>query len=75
MTRPRSQAAPKEITQGKLDDLRLPNTYGAKKISRDPAKPISVGDISRSTITKGPRRWHLQISNGVLRAIPTSSRT
>jgi len=42
--------APKEITQGKLDDLRLPNTvildeYGAQKLSRDPAKPIAVGEI------------------------------
>ena len=42
--------APKEITEGKLDDLRLPNTvildeYGAQKLSRDPAKPIAVGEI------------------------------
>ena len=42
--------APKEITQGKLDDLRLPNTvildeYGGHKLSRDPAKPIRVGEI------------------------------
>src|SRR5438093_4598925 len=37
--------APKEITQGKLDDLRLPNTvildeYGGHKLSRHPAQPI-----------------------------------
>ncbi len=42
--------APKEITQGSLDDLRLPNTvlideYGAKKLSRNPAKPIGLGEI------------------------------
>src|SRR5262245_47316015 len=41
--------APPEITQGKLDDLRLPNTvmideYGSQKLSRDPAKPLRVGD-------------------------------
>lgn len=42
--------APKEMVSGKLDDLRLPNTviideYGTKKLSRDPAKPIVVGDV------------------------------
>src|SRR5262245_25701195 len=42
--------APMEIPQGKLDDLRLPNTvlldeYGAKKLSRDPAKPIVPGEV------------------------------
>lgn len=42
--------APKEITHDKLDDLRLPNTvildeFGAQKLSRDPAKPIRVGDV------------------------------
>ncbi len=42
--------APKEITQGRLDDLRVPNTvildeYGAQKLSRDSAKPIGVGEI------------------------------
>ncbi|HXJ59390.1 MAG TPA: ABC transporter permease [Verrucomicrobiae bacterium] len=42
--------APKEIVAGKLDDLRLPNTviideYGVKKLSRDPANPIKVGDV------------------------------
>src|SRR5215475_687764 len=42
--------APREITHGKLDDLRLPNTvildeYGATKLSRDPARPIRVGDV------------------------------
>lgn len=42
--------APREITQGKLDDLRLPNTvlldeYGAKKLSRDSSKPIAVGEV------------------------------
>ena len=42
--------APKEIVSGKLEDLRLPNTviideYGVKKLSRDPANPIKVGDV------------------------------
>jgi putative ABC transport system permease protein len=42
--------APKEIVQGRLEDLRLPNTviideYGVKKLSRDPANPIKVGDV------------------------------
>lgn len=42
--------APKEITHGKLEDLRLPNTvlldeYGAKKLSRDPKQPIRVGEV------------------------------
>ena len=42
--------APKEIIQGRLEDLRLPNTvildeYGTKKLSRDPLHPIKVGDI------------------------------
>lgn len=42
--------APKEIIQGRLEDLRLPNTvildeYGTKKLSRDPNKPIAVGDV------------------------------
>lgn len=41
--------APREITQGRLDDLRLPNTvlldeYGAKKLSKDPVAPIRVGE-------------------------------
>lgn len=41
--------APREIPQGRLDDLRLPNTvlldeYGAKKLSLDPARPVAVGD-------------------------------
>lgn len=41
--------APREIVQGRLEDLRLPNTvildeYGAKKLSRDPARPVQVGD-------------------------------
>ena len=41
--------APTEIVQGKLEDLRLPNTviideYGEQKLSRDPAKSIGVGD-------------------------------
>src|SRR5690242_19252177 len=41
--------APKEIIQGRLEDLRLPNTvildeYGTRKLSRDPNKPIAVGD-------------------------------
>jgi len=62
--------APKEITQGKLDDLRLPNTYGAKKLSRDPAKPISVGRYLRDQRSRSPRRWHLQISKWRSRAIP-----
>ncbi len=42
--------APKEIVAGRLDDLRLPNTvildeYGTQKLSRDPTKPIAVGDV------------------------------
>jgi len=42
--------APTEIVQGKLDDLRLPNTviideYGVKKLSLDPAKPVKIGDV------------------------------
>jgi putative ABC transport system permease protein len=42
--------APKEIIQGRLEDLRLPNTvildeYGTKKLSRDPNKPIALGDV------------------------------
>lgn len=42
--------APKEILQGQLDELRLPNTvlldeYGARKLSRDPAQPVEVGEI------------------------------
>ena len=42
--------APQEITQGRLEDLRLPNTviideFGAEKLSRDPQKPIRVGDV------------------------------
>lgn len=42
--------APRELVQGRLDDLRLPNTtildeYGAKRLSRDPGRPIAVGDV------------------------------
>jgi putative ABC transport system permease protein len=42
--------APTQITQGKLDDLRLPNTvlldeYGAKKLSHNPAKSVGVGEV------------------------------
>lgn len=42
--------APREITQGRLDDLRLPNTvildeYGSKKLSHGPAKPIGLGEV------------------------------
>lgn len=42
--------APTEIVAGRLEDLRLPNTviideYGTKKLSRDPAHPIKVGDV------------------------------
>src|SRR5215467_12456745 len=42
--------APTEIIQGKLEDLRLPNTvildeYGTQKLSRDPKKPIGLGEI------------------------------
>jgi len=41
--------APREMLEGRLEDLRLPNTviideYGAKKLSRDPARSIGVGD-------------------------------
>lgn len=40
--------APAVITQGRLEDLRLPNTviideFGAEKLSRDPSKPIELG--------------------------------
>src|SRR5262245_25783314 len=40
--------APAKIVKGKLDDLRLPNTvlldeYGAVNLSRDPKKPIDLG--------------------------------
>src|SRR5262245_11601619 len=42
--------APKEITRGRLDDLRLPNTvlvdeYGAQKLSRDHSQPIGLGEV------------------------------
>lgn len=42
--------APKELIQGRLEDLRLPNTvildeYGTKKLSRDPNKPIGLGEV------------------------------
>ncbi len=42
--------APQHITQGKLEDLRLPNTvilddYGVEKLSRDPKEPIGIGDV------------------------------
>jgi putative ABC transport system permease protein len=42
--------APAKMLQGKLDDLRLPNTvildeYGTQKLSRDPKKPIGPGEI------------------------------
>lgn len=42
--------APREIVEGNLEDLRLPNTvlldeYGAKKLSRDPGMPIRVGEV------------------------------
>jgi putative ABC transport system permease protein len=42
--------APQEITKGKLEDLRLPNTvildeYGVQKLSRNPARPIGLGDV------------------------------
>src|SRR5262245_7803592 len=41
--------APTEIVEGKLDDLRLPNTvivdeYGVPKLSLNPARPARVGD-------------------------------
>jgi putative ABC transport system permease protein len=42
--------APTEILQGKLEDLRLPNTvildeYGIQKLSHDSKKPIGLGEI------------------------------
>src|SRR5678815_2835763 len=42
--------APRELVKGKLEDLRLPNTvildeYGVQKLSRNPAKPVGVGDV------------------------------
>src|SRR5262245_61295896 len=41
--------APREIIQGRLEDLRLPNTvivdeYGAQKLSLNPKHPVGVGD-------------------------------
>lgn len=41
--------APAEIIEGKIEDLRLPNTviideYGTKKLSHDPNRPVRVGD-------------------------------
>src|SRR5262250_912445 len=41
---------PSEMLKGRLDDLRLPNTviideYGTHKLSRDPNKPIGVGEV------------------------------
>lgn len=41
--------APRELLEGSLEDLRMPNTvildaYGAKKLSRDPNRPVQVGD-------------------------------
>lgn len=41
--------APREITRGRLEDLRMPNTvildeYGVEKLSRDKGRPIGVGD-------------------------------
>jgi len=41
--------APTEMVQGRLEDLRLPNTviideYGVKKLSRDPSRPVRLGD-------------------------------
>ena len=40
--------APTVITKGRLEDLRLPNTviideFGAEKLSREPGKPIEIG--------------------------------
>lgn len=42
--------APRELIKGRLEDLRLPNTvildeYGTRKLSRDPDKPIALGDV------------------------------
>ncbi len=42
--------APREMVEGRLEDLRLPNTvildeYGTKKLSRDPEKPLKVGEV------------------------------
>lgn len=42
--------APREMVSGRLEDLHLPNTvvldeYGAKKLSRDPTRPLVVGDV------------------------------
>jgi putative ABC transport system permease protein len=41
--------APTRLLAGKLEDLRMPNTvivdaYGAKKLSRDPKRPLEIGD-------------------------------
>lgn len=42
--------APNEITEGKLEDLRLPNAvlvdeYGVKKLTVDPANPVGIGTV------------------------------
>lgn len=42
--------APRELFKGRLDELRLPNTvlideYGTKKLSRNSAKPVGLGDV------------------------------
>lgn len=42
--------APKEITRGRLEDLRLPNTvvldeYGVEQLSRRANKPVGLGDV------------------------------
>ncbi len=42
--------APRELVQGRLEDLRLPNTvivdeYGARKLSRDPRQPVGLGEV------------------------------
>lgn len=41
--------APRELSSGRLEDLRMPNTviideYGVKKLSREAGRPIGVGD-------------------------------
>jgi putative ABC transport system permease protein len=41
--------APRHLTEGRLEDLRLPNTvfvdeYGTRKLSANPAHPVKVGD-------------------------------
>lgn len=42
--------APAQLIEGRLEDLRLPNTvildeYGSRKLSRDAHRPVRIGDV------------------------------